>query len=73
MTRAIGEEFEPDCLVARFRKYSACMIWGAIASDGPKDIFIFEKGRINRAKYRDKILPRLSQISRDHENRSLFN
>ena len=27
VTRAIGEEFEPDCLVARFRKYSACMIW----------------------------------------------
>jgi transposase len=73
VTRAIGEEFEPDCLVARFRKYSACMIWGAIASDGPKDIFIFEKGRIDGAKYRDKILPRLSQISRDHENRSLFN
>jgi transposase len=73
VTRAVGEEFEPDCLIARFRKYSACMIWGAISFDGPKQVFIFEKGRIDGAKYRTEILPRLSQISKDHKDGSLFN
>jgi hypothetical protein len=49
------------------------MIWGAISFDSPKEIFIFKKGRIDSAKYRTEILPRLSQISEDHKDRSLFN
>jgi hypothetical protein len=49
------------------------MIWGAISFDGPKQVFIFEKGRIDGAKYRTEILPRLSQILKDHKDRSLFN
>jgi transposase len=73
VTRAVGEEFEPDCLITRFRKYFASMIWGAISFDGPKQVFIFEKGRIDGAKYRTEILPRLSHTSKDHEDRSLFN
>lgn len=62
ITRTAGEEFEPDCLVARFRKYSACMVWGAISSNGPSQLHIFEKGKIDGARYRTEILPRLSQI-----------
>jgi transposase len=60
-------------LIARFRKYLAYMIWRAISFNGPKQVFIFEKGRIDRAKYRTEILLRLSQISKDHKDRSLFN
>lgn len=72
VTRAVGEKFESDCLIARFRKYLAYMIWGAISFNGPKELFVFDKGRIDGAKYRDNILPRLTKVSREHENRSLF-
>ena len=57
VTRTAAEAFHKDCLIPRFRKYSACMIWGCIALDGPKECVIFEKGSINGEVYRTKIVP----------------
>jgi transposase len=72
VTRTAEEEFHPDCIIPRFRKYSACMIWGCIASDGPKGCVIFDKGSINGARYRVEILPRIHQIVQSHLDSSLF-
>lgn len=56
ITRQAGEEYTKDCLVARFRKYSACMIWGAISVYGPQKVIIFEKGKVDGERYRTLVL-----------------
>jgi hypothetical protein len=73
VTRKIGEEFNPDCLVARLRKYSACMIWGAIIALGPKELVVFEKGGVDGHVYRTQILPRLGRVEQVYSHESLFN
>lgn len=63
VTRRQDEEFAEDCLTARFRKYSACMLWGCIAADSPKQCFVFDKGSINREVYRTQVVPLISSIA----------
>lgn len=72
VTRRVDEEFAEDCLVARFRKYSACMLWGCIAADGPKQCFIFDKGSVNGEVYRSQIVPLISSIAQQHKQSSMF-
>jgi hypothetical protein len=36
-------------------------------------VFVFDKGKIDGAKYREVILPRLSQVSQACQDESLFN
>lgn len=62
VTRTTGEEFNEDCLTARFRKYSACMIWGAISLERLWQMFIFDEGGINGQRYRDEVLPIVNEI-----------
>lgn len=72
VTRRADEAFAEDCLVARFRKYSACMIWGCIGSDGPKQCFVFDQGSINGEVYRSQVVPLISSIAQQHQRDSLF-
>jgi len=72
VTRQADEEFHPDCLIPRFRKYSACMVWGCISAEGPQDCIIFERGSINGNVYRTKVVPLLNQIAQRHQNEALF-
>lgn len=62
ITRKTGEEFDKDCLAARFKKYSEVMVWGAISLDGAQDSWIFDKGGINSERYCLEIGPILNQI-----------
>ena len=48
------------------------MIWGCIASDGPKECFVLDKGSINGEVYRTKIIPLVNQIVQRHQEESLF-
>ena len=66
VTRQLDEEFAEDCLIARFRKYSACLVWGYIVVEGPKQCFNFDKGSINGAVYKSQTVPLISSIAKDH-------
>ena len=48
------------------------MMWGCIASDGPKECFVFDKGSINGEVYRTKIIPLINRIVQQHQEESLF-
>jgi len=57
VTRKQDEALNKDCLVARFRDYSAYMVWGSISQSGPKEFFVFEKGGVNQDVYIKNIVP----------------
>ncbi|KXL49305.1 MAG: hypothetical protein FE78DRAFT_140282, partial [Acidomyces sp. 'richmondensis'] len=61
--RRQDETFNEDCLIARFRKYSACMIWGSISQSGPKELFIFEQGSVNGLVFRRSIVPLIQKAT----------
>jgi transposase len=73
VTRKAREEFDSDRLFARFRKYSACMVWGAITALVPKELVVFEEGRVDGYVYRTQILPQLGRIEQMYSHESLFN
>ena len=72
MTRTAEEEFHPNCIIPRFRKYSACIIWGCIAADGPQRCVIFDKGSVNGEVYRARIVPLIHEIAQSHQQGSIF-
>ena len=59
VTRRADEKYKAECLITKFRKYSAWMIWGCITSNGIGPLVVFEKewGKINGEVYRTKVLP----------------
>jgi transposase len=59
VTRRADEKYKTECLVTKFRKYSAWMIWGCITSHGIGPLVVFEKewGKINGEVYCTKVLP----------------
>lgn len=63
VTRRQDETFNEDCLIARFRKYSACMIWGSISQSGPKELFIFEQGSVDGMVFRRSIVPLIQKAT----------
>ena len=72
VTRTKDEALNKDCLTTRYRKYSACMIWACIGSDGIKSSFVFDKGKVNGDVYRSKIVPLIVQAVRQHRADSVF-
>ena len=72
ITRRADEEFKEDCLVAKFRKYSACMIWGCITPEGLHKLLIFDKGSINSERYRQEVVPLIQQAVDEQQVGSLF-
>ena len=72
ITRQAGEEFHKDCLIARFRKYSACMIWGCISPCGLRKLLIFDKGSIDGERYRQEVVPLIHQAVLEQQEGSLF-
>lgn len=63
ITRKANKTFHKDCLIARFRKYSACMIWGSISADGPKECLVFNARSINSDIYREKVVPLIQKAA----------
>ncbi len=57
VTRRQEEAFHSDCLIPRFRKYSACMIWGYISSEGTHVLKVFDQGSVNGDIYRRDNVP----------------
>lgn len=65
--RTAGEELYKDCLAARFRKYSACMIWGANSlRQGAIGQWIFDNGKINSQRYVLEVLPIINDVRLAH-------
>jgi transposase len=72
VTRTAGEEFHEDCLVAKFRKYSACMIWGCISPEGIHKLLVFDKGSVNGERYRTEVVPLIQQAVDEQQASSIF-
>jgi hypothetical protein len=66
ITRKIGlsEVYHPDCIVHKYQRKIGWMFWGCMSGRYGKGIGIFwEKswGKINKASYSERIIPRLSK------------
>ena len=72
VTRTANEELHEDCLAAKFRSYSSCMIWGCITAEGPQKVHIFDQGSVNGAVYRSQVVPLIKEVAQKHQNESLF-
>lgn len=72
VTRKASEAFNDDCLIARFRKYSACMIWGCINAEGINELVIFDKGSIDGDIYRTAVVPEIQKVAIRQQATSIF-
>lgn len=60
VTRMPEEAHNEDCVVPKFKKGSACMVWGAICGGFKSKLFNWDRekiGNITGKGYQDKILP----------------
>jgi hypothetical protein len=72
VTRRAGEKFNIDCLVPKFKKYSAGMFWGAISTKLRGPIIPFKRGiKVTAEVYCDYILPHLYYFKTMIESRYL--
>ena len=74
VTRRADEALHPDCLIAKFKDYSSCMVWGIISSTAKGPLIIFEKewctnekGTIDSQVYIQNILPHISTFKDENE------
>jgi transposase len=72
VTRLAEEALHEDCLVAKFRKYSACMVWGCISPEGLHKLHVFDKGSVDGKRYREEIVPLIQQAVNEQQTGSLF-
>ena len=72
VTRTAEEAFHEDCLVAKFRKYSACMVWGCISPEGLHKLHIFDQGSVNGQRYREEVVPLIQQAAIEQQAGSIF-
>jgi transposase len=72
VTRKTGEKFDLDCLVPKFRKYSAGMFWGAISTSVRGPIVPFGQGvKITAEVYKNLIIPHIYYWTTVTESRYL--
>ena len=59
VTRRIGEEFDPTCIVERHQRKRGWMFWGCFhgTTKGPGIFWEKEWGKINSQSYRDRTVP----------------
>jgi len=72
VTRKQDEALNKDCLFARFRDYSAYMVWGSVSQSGPKEFFVFEKGGINQDVYIKNIVPLIQKAAIAIQEEGIF-
>ena len=72
VTRRADEAFHQDCLIPKFRKYSACMIWGCISAEGVLSLKVFDAGSINGDTYREDIVPLIQKAAQTQQEASIF-